>query len=236
MQRETLCVLPEKISESAYSTYFAGGTPRAGYKTLAAAVDVIAGRVRTATHPTYTYFYTHDLDAVAHQYGVDRPEVQAALLDLDRELQRLALLIGDRARIVISADHGFLDAPREARRQITAAHELARMLRCPPSGDARVLYFHVEPGQEERFREGFVKRLGSVFLLLSAAEAQCLQLFGPGPLSSVTRERIGDFLAVSLGREIIEYRPRHGSGLLTSLASHHSGLSPAEMRIPLILV
>jgi hypothetical protein len=236
MPRDTLSVLPEKIADSPYSVYSTGGRPRLGYKTLAGAVDAIAARVRAATGPTYTYLYTLAVDEAAHHYGVTRPEVRAAVLDFDKELRRLCGLIGGLARTVVSADHGFLDVPQERRHQFTAAHELTATLRFPPSGDARVLNFHVDPADDEQFRRSFHRRFGNHFLLLSTDEAQCLHLFGPGPLSAETKARLGDYLAISKGVDIVEYRPRYGQGKLVTLPSHHSGLSRDEMRIPLLII
>ena len=51
----------------------------------------------------------------------------------------------------------------------------------------------------------FRERWGRDWALLSRAEAEALQLFGPGPLSELAAERIGDFIAISAGRDVIVY-------------------------------
>ena len=104
-----------------------------------------------------------------------------------------------------------------------------------PSGDARVLYFHLRDGGEARVREYFRRRYGARFLLITTDEAERKGLFGPGALSPRARSRLGDLMAISYGAHMIEYRMAWGIGRIMAQASHHSGLTPSEMRVPLIL-
>ncbi len=109
------------------------------------------------------------------------------------------------------------------------------MLRFNPSGDARVLYLHVCDGAHERVRARFRERFGDRFLLITLDEAEALHLFGPGPILPHTRRRMGDLIAISAGSDVIEYRPGSRPAQITGDVSHHSGLTPAEMRVPLVI-
>ncbi|MCH8205998.1 MAG: alkaline phosphatase family protein [Chloroflexi bacterium] len=233
--RDPLSLLPERIAGSVYSAYAGGGHERRGYRGLRRAVDIAVARTRDSEGPTYTYIYTDRVDAVAHRRGSAHELVHAALVQLDRELARLHRGLDGRGVIVVSADHGFLDAPREARHQITASDPVLADLRFPPSGDARVMYLHVSHGAEDRVRELFQKRFGGRFFLISADEADALELFGPGPMSRETRSRIGDLVAISCGPDVIAYQPGRGPARLMSQESQHSGLTPQEMRVPLVV-
>ena len=115
---------------------------------------------------------------------------------------------------------------------------IASCLSREPSGDTRVMYFSLKEGQEARFRDEFVRRGDGRFVLLSTGEAVGLGLFGPGTPSSQTRERLGDYVAVSLGADVIRFRyPRPNAAQPSKTrVSTHSGLTPEEMRIPLILI
>lgn len=234
--RDTLSIFPERIARSVYSEYFCGGGPRQGYANLREAVDLTIQRVKNAQQSSYTYLYTNRVDDEAHRCGTSRPEVGAAVSDMDREMERLAAGIGDRGRIVISADHGFLDANRSDKHQIRVTDPVMEYLRFPPSGDARVMCLHVQDGAEERVRKYFRQRSGDRFWLLTTYEVESLGLLGPGPLSPESRRRFGDLMAISKGRNVIEYRPPGNSGRIMEEASQHSGLTPEEMRIPLIIV
>jgi hypothetical protein len=72
-----------------------------------------------------------------------------------------------------------------------------------------------------------------MFALISADQAEELRLFGPGPLSPITRRRIGTFLGIAAQPTALYYRPRRT--LVRVHVAVHAGLSPAEMLIPLIV-
>lgn len=235
LARDTLAMFPAAIVDSISSTYFSGGRARRGYRTLADAADIVVARVGAADPPTYTYLYIPQLDTESHRHGVTHPRVRAALLDLDRQMERMAEAFDGRARIVLTSDHGFLDTPPEARHPVRPSADLLASLRFPPSGDARVLYFHVDDGAGEQLRQSFKGRYGDRFFLISAEEAGRAGLFGPGPLSPETSSRVGDFIAISSGVDVIDYVRASGTGRVISSNSHHSGLTPAEMRVPLVL-
>ena len=59
-----------------------------------------------------------------------------------------------------------------------------------------------------------------------------MRLLGPGPLAPHTRERLGDYMALSADREIVLYSPESE---VAALKGFHGGLEPAEVRIPLIV-
>lgn len=235
MQRDTLALFPGRIAQSIFSAYFSGSRPRHGYKTLQEAVDVTVARVANASTPTYTYLYTPLVDNQGHRYGIGRPQVRAALQELGLQMERLATGLNGHGRIVLSADHGLLDAPASARHRLTPSYNLMEVLRFPPSGDARVLYFHLRNGADSGTPQAIKQLLGERFLLISVDEAESLALFGPGPISPLTRSRLGDMLAISQGPDVIEYEPSGVAGRVMREASHHSGLTPSEMRIPLVL-
>ena len=112
------------------------------------------------------------------------------------------------------------------------------MLDGPPSGDVRVLYFHLLEGRHYRFRELFEERFGERFVLLDAEDAERLRLFGPDDLTEECRHRVGDMVAISLGRDVMRYSRPEGNGpgdAFMRQIGQHSGLSPQEMLIPLIV-
>ncbi|MBI4282340.1 MAG: alkaline phosphatase family protein [Chloroflexi bacterium] len=233
--RDTLALFPGRIAQSVFSAYYSGGRPRHGYKTLQEAADVTVARVTHASAPTYTYLYTPIVDNQGHRYGVGRPQVHAALQEMGLQIERLATGLNGHGRIVLSADHGLLDAPASVRHRLTPSYDLMAALRFPPSGDARVLYFHLRNGADSGSTQALKRHLGDHFLLISVDEAEGLALFGPDPISPLTRSRLGDMIAISQGPDVIEYQPAGVAGRVMREASHHSGLTPSEMRVPLVL-
>jgi hypothetical protein len=241
--RSVASVVPAAIVNSVYSVYSSGGTPRLGYRSLAEAVEQVVDRVEEADGPTHTYVYTPLVDALAHDLGVGHPEVRDGVSAVDELARRLSAEFSDLgidARIVVSADHGHLDTAPDRRHPLRPSDPLLGMLDGPPSGDVRVIYFHLLEGRHYGFRELFTKRFGERFVLLDADDAERLQLFGPDELTEECRHRIGDMVAISLGRDVMRYsRPQanggSGNGAFMRQIGQHSGLSPEEMMIPLIV-
>jgi hypothetical protein len=217
------------------SIYFSGGRPRYGYESLPEAIQTIVERIQTARAPTYTYLYSPRIDTETHWLGVRHDGVRSAVNELNRFVATLAEGVAGRARIILAADHGLLDASVTARHWIKANEQLFSAVRHSLSGDDRVLYFHLRDGAEERFRAWLKAQYGDRFLLLSLGEAEELQLFGPDPVCPTVRDRFGDLIMISAGADVIEYVPTARIGRRVDLNAFHSGLSPAEMRVPLVI-
>jgi hypothetical protein len=229
--RDRVVVTRAYVAGSTYSRWWSGESPSIGYDRIPDAIDAVIGRVLSARAPTYTYLYLNQLDSLCHERGVTHPEVRTLLATIDRELERLHAGLRGRARLVISADHGHVDAGPEH----IVAHDspLAQLLRCPPSGESRVPLFHVRPDERDRFHEGFARAHGEAFALLPLDEVEALRLLGPDPLSPAARERFGDFMGIAHGYDTLRYRhpqlkPHRNLGV-------HAGLTPAEMIVPLLL-
>lgn len=235
-ERDTLIIVAANIADSPYSRYFGGGQKTYGYGSPEQGVTKTIQRVHDASEPTFTYLYISQVDSLAHLHGITRPEVKYALNEVDNEMARLAAGVGGKARLVVTADHGLLDAPPGARHTLRLNRQLNPLLRYPPSGDARIMYLHTRDWAAERVRRLFERRFGDRFIMITVDEAESLELFGPGTLSPKTRERMGDLIAISSGSDMIEYNAARGVGKSVQLNSHHSGLTPAEMRIPLVIV
>ena len=235
MKRDALIVIPGRIKDSVYSRYFNGGIESVGYRSIPEAVDIVAERVLNASDPTFTYLYIPRVDALAHIHGIARPEVRHALVQVDAELGRLHSAIGDKARMVVTADHGLLDATAPERHTLRPNREIQPLMISPPSGDARVMYLPTWTWAGDRMRRYFDRRFGERFAVIDLEEAIKLEMFGPEPPSDVTMQRLGNQIAISTGPDMLEYNVARGPGRMVQLNCHHSGLTPEEMLIPFIV-
>jgi len=226
---DTASFMPMFISDSAYSRYVTGGCPIYGYDTLPDALRDIRRRIEQAASPTFTYLYIPFVDQAEHTYGVYAAAVHAILRDVDRSLARLAAAVPPDVRIIVSADHGQIDVPDEDTYLIDEGDRLLDLLAAPPTGDPRVALFHVRPGRHDAFEHAFRDRFGEQFALLTTAEAEALQMLGPGSLSSLARQLSGDYVAIPRGSAILMYKPE------SPMRGCHGGMSRDEVRIPLIV-
>ena len=227
-------LLPQQIADSVYSSYQAAG-PAAGYRALAGASGSLVEMLKDGGEPTFAYVYVPHVDSEAHQGGPESSGVRAAILAVDRLVADLKAGLGESVAVVMTADHGHLGVTGADRRMIRATLAIPPLLASPASGDARVLEFHVRPGAHERFEEDFRTAFGRQFYLLTTAEVEELGLLGPGPLASRTRQRLGDFMAISRGPAVLGFQPSKASREALQQRSHHAGLTPAEMLVPLVV-
>jgi hypothetical protein len=232
MQRDALVLQPDYIAGSVSSNYFAGGAAQGGYARIRHALDAISRHVERASRPTYTYVYIPFVDATAHERGPYHAKTMDAAERADLRLAQLAERLRGRARLVVTADHGGIDMPKRSRRVYSSHDPLMAMLQAPPSGEPRTPVFHVRPQARESFVDRFRAELGDAFALVTPDEAAAEGLFGDAPLSDETRSRLGDFIGVALRGEALLCDP---SEELAVMQGHHGGLTPEEMRIPLIL-
>lgn len=157
---------------------------------------------------------------------------------MEAALQRLAAgLARHDARLVVSADHGLVTVPDDRRHVVASDDELAGLFSIRPVGEPRAPLLHVRPGAEERVAALFEERFGERYALLTTDEADALRLFGPEPLSPRTRARVGAFVAVARGSDVLlTLEPgATGPGGYDPMRGFHGGLLPAEVRVPLVL-
>ena len=233
MTRSAAVVQPRAIIDSAYSAYLSAGAERIPYDNLSDAAAAISARIHRAGQPTHTYWYVPNVDHQAHEHGCASPEVRTALLDLDAALAALASqLEGASARIVLTADHGHMDAG--AKIPLAADDPLCDHLRSA-SGDMRLSFFHVRKGEAEAFEGEFRSRFGDRLALITTDQLDELRLLGPDPLSEETRRRVGDYAAIALDASVFRYTGGFDEDRFMQQRSHHSGLSSHEMTVPMVV-
>lgn len=237
--RNVRAIQPAAYCGSVASRSVADDSHMCGAASLGEAVDLVLEHVESARGPTLTYLYWPEPDGVAHRHGTSHPRTIQMLHALDAALARLSEELCRRApgpaRIVVTADHGHLDAPRSARTQLDPGGPLAATLRAPPAGEPRALTFHVRAGCEARFAELAHETLGASHFLLDAHDVDALRLLGPVPVTPEVRARLGDVLAVSRGDAVAEMS-RRGEERAMVLRSNHGGFTPAETLVPLLMV
>jgi hypothetical protein len=232
-QRPVRILQPAIIADTQYTRYFTGGPAARGFDGLAAAVDALVTDI-VPDEPSFSYLYYPLVDATAHDHGPEAQEVDAELALVDRQLERLSNELPARSRILVSADHGLIGVPDSSKHVVQANDSLLGYLIAPPSGEPRVPIFHVKPGRLEGFAAAFRDRFGQAFALLAAGEVEELELLGPAPLRDETRARIGNFVAVPAGLDVFIYGPP-GDMTTFRMKGFHGGMTPAEMRVPLVL-
>jgi len=233
IKRDAATVTLAGIAESVYTKYGSGGTRRIGYNGIGEAFEITRRRVEAAAEPSFTYLYLPQVDSLCHDVGTRHSDVTRILGVIDSRLAALHKVLGGKAGIVVTADHGLLDTPRENRIIIAEGDEILSHLAVPPTGEPTLPLFHVHEGHEDAFVRSFETALGRHFALITPDEAEDLGLFGPAPLSPITRRRLGTFIGIAVEPAAVYYKPA-GAQAKTH-AAVHAGLTAEEMIVPLII-
>lgn len=233
-KRDSIFVMPASISESEFTQYQSAGARIPAYPDmeLDRGLEILVDHVARADWPTHDYLYFAKFDGLVHQMGTGHVDTINLLQRINASLERFARELQGRATVIVMADHGHLDEPSDGSIDISPDSAPGKLLRVAPSGDYRVAYFEVEEAKSEEFVRVFRREYGDWTFLLSIDEIDELRLFGPDPLAEVTRSRMGQWMAISRGARAFSYVDMPDSD---RLVSGHSGLSHAEMDIPLIV-
>ena len=234
--KAALHIMPEQIVGSAYSNYWSGGVSQIGYEAESPqqAVRLAIDRIRAARAPTCVYLYMPQVDSAAHMQGASHENTLKAARQMDALLEALAAALPNDARLVMTADHGHLDAPSGKSYALDASDEIVELCEGMPTGDFRAVYADVADEHLDAFRQLIQRRFGDDFIVLTAGEVERIGLFGPGALSDITRRRMGSALVLSTSGAVLDYRAMLGEDA-HPMVSHHGGLTPSEMRIPLVV-
>ncbi len=236
--RDTALIMPAGIIDSVFTRWMAGEAKRIGYHGHAEMVSATVQRVRQAEAPTFTYVYTPMPDTIAHEAGLDSTASSKAIDALDGQMQALEEAteeVRGGVRILLIADHGHLGIEDGTRFEVADRDSLCVLLTAPPAGDLRTQFWHVKAGAHEAFEAAFRERFGEHFFLLAASTVEELRLLGPSALTSEARARLGDYLSVARGSAVLRYAGFNGRDGYLRMRSSHSGLTPAELQVPLAL-
>jgi len=225
----SIVVTDERIAGSAYNVRHCRGAEVRAYKSVDELVSHIEAAVKSGNERKLVYAYWPDYDAASHQYGCESAEALAALAKIDAAFGRLAhRLSGTDSLVIATADHGFLDCPREDCLELPPA--LASLLRFPLCGERRVAFCYVNsPDFLQRARDW----LGDRAEVRPSRELADEGWFGGGTPHPRFAERIGDVAIVMRdGNTLKDWLPGEPRHLHIG---NHGGSSEAEMTIPLIM-
>ena len=198
---------------------------------LAQRVDATLRAVR-AQPRGLVYLYWGDIDKVGHVHGCDSHEWVAELESVDAELARLASSLPRDTALHITADHGMVDVPLEARPDIATDADLDAGVR-HVSGEPRCVQLHVRPGARDDVVDTWRARLGEDALVVTTEEAIEAGWFGT--VSASVRPRIGDVIAAMTGPVAVVDSRRHRPEL-RSLLGVHGSITADEVAVPWLVL
>jgi hypothetical protein len=192
-----------------------------------------AGRVSAelAAAPGLVYGYTAALDKAAHSAGIGSPRWHSAAARVDALLRRLVEELPGDAALLVTADHGGLNVPDDARVDLDADPRLSAGVRVV-AGEPRVRYLHTEPGAAGDVLATWSEVLAGRAEVCFRDEAVAAGLFGP--VAPDHLGRIGDVVVTCTGNTVV-LATGHEPPESALLVGFHGAATPAETAIPLIV-
>jgi len=201
-----------------------GGTYSEG-DAVARAVDAVNNGNRALT-----YVYVSALDLVGHMRGPDTEAWREQLSIVDRIAERLGAGVGSDTVLYITADHGMVHVPEDAKVDFDGTLALREGV-VALAGEPRMRHVHTTPGAAEDVRYAWQETLGADWIVATADEAVAAGLFGP-EVTPTARARIGDVIAIAAGNGgVVERRklPR-----LAAMPGQHGALTDDDLLVPLL--
>ncbi len=227
-------VAPRWIIHTGFNIRHSAGAERRAYDGLADFFPAIAASVGETPARKFVYAYYPVFDTIAHGFGISSPQCLREFAALDEAFSGfLASLAGTDTTVVVTADHGFIDAPAGHRIELENHPRLAGMLAHPLCGERRSAYCYVRPERHADFEAYVQNEFADSALLARSADLVMAGLFGPGAPHPRLAGRVGDYTLLMKDdctiSDLLPGEKRH------ELIGVHGGMSAAEMYVPLII-
>ena len=205
------------------------------------AANSLADRIHAAVEvghssatPSLTYVYAPELDMAGHANGWQSPQWTHALESLDAALAGVVPSLASDQGLLVTADHGMIDIPRESHVLFDSQPELLEGI-AHIAGEPRCLQLHFEAGLETDLRAAVLDRWresesGRAWVA-SRDEAIAAGWFGE--VDPEVRPRIGD-IVVAARKAIAYYDSREAQAKGRNMIGQHGSWSDEELRVPLL--
>ena len=222
------------IPRSRYSLAGTRWTRRFSFNTLKGLERRILAFARRRG-PGLAHAYWPDYDGICHAVGCGGRLASAHLEEIDAFLDRIvSRLRGTGTALVVTADHGLVDARPGCSLELRGIPDLYDCLAVLPSGDARGVHCLVRPARVREFLATVRKHLSRACACVPGKDLLESGAFGPGEPHAALPSRVGDFILLA----------REGCGFAATPAGfethfkvgNHGGMSAAEMLVPLWVV
>ena len=182
----------------------------------------------------YAWVYWSEVDHFGHLYGPDDERTAAEFAIFSQAMQHLFIdqlnpALRQDTLLILTADHGQLTTRKDAHYELRSHPALLRRLHIYPTGENRLTYLHIRPGQFEAVREYLERTWPNQFKTFDPAFAVEAGLFGPGLAHDGLLDRLGDLVIAWQDDAYIWWAQKDNI-----LIGRHGGLHPQEMLVPFL--
>ncbi|NLV80228.1 MAG: alkaline phosphatase family protein [Rhodococcus sp.] len=183
-----------------------------------------------ADERSLVYCYLGEVDTLGHVYGPESTAWLAQLTIVDRFVEQLAAALPSDARMLVTADHGMVDASRGRRIDFDHTPGLGEDV-AVIAGEPRCRHIHTD--HPDRVLERWRNELGDDAWVGTRDDVLAAGLFGPMP-PTAHASRIGDVVAIGRGESTVVRTD--GEWVMARLPGQHGALTDDELLVPLLQV
>ncbi|MEW6716566.1 MAG: alkaline phosphatase family protein [Chloroflexota bacterium] len=182
----------------------------------------------------FAWVYWGALDGLSHRHGPDDERIPAEFALFSTAFERSFLSkLSAKARndtvLMLSSDHGQIATPPNRLYDLRNHVDFTRRLHLMPTGENRLIYLFVRPGQIAAVSKYIEETWPDQFRVIPSVNALQTGLFGDGLPHPRVLERIGDLILIPTGNAYLWWAEKENP-----LHGRHGGLSPDEMLVPFL--
>jgi hypothetical protein len=184
----------------------------------------------SAHHPSLTYVYDSDLDWTGHKFGVASTQWLQQLAMVDAEAEQMREALPASTRLLVVADHGMIDSPRDARLdvdQVDGMRDGVALL----GGEARFRHLYCSARAVPDVVDTWREVLGDRATVLTRDDAIGRGWFGDVQPSVLPR--LGDVMVACQGDTAV--MSSRDFAYEDTLVGLHGSLTSTEMLIPILV-
>jgi hypothetical protein len=184
----------------------------------------------------FIWIYWGEVDHFSHFYGPDDERSAAEFSAFSNAfehffLRRLPNEAYEDTLLILTADHGQITTSVNPDNELRNHPGLIHNLHILPTGENRLIYLYIRPGQREAVREYMDLVWPNQFHFIDPAVAVEAGLFGPGEMHPHLLDRLGDLIAITRNDSYLWWASKDNF-----LIGRHGGLSDDEMLVPFLAV
>lgn len=183
----------------------------------------------------YIYAYWPGFDSISHKKGNGSRQTADHFYALAQKIHLFVKAIqGTDTTLIVTADHGFIDAPESRWLWLKDHPRLEETLTLPLCGEPRAAYCYVRPERVAQFEAYVREELAYCCDLHRSEQAIADNYFGLFEPHPRLADRVGDYILVMKENYVLketiwgESENRH--------IGYHGGVSSGEMFVPLIVI
>ncbi|MHA1791918.1 MAG: alkaline phosphatase family protein [Promethearchaeota archaeon] len=229
-------VIPLNYIGRPYNTVMSANAQQVGYELLDQLIDRSYNILKNNPGKKFMLGYWPGLDSTVHESGL----TSKVALEHVRELcdkfssliEKIRATLPD-TMVIISADHGMVDSPKDKNLKLDDYPEIQKSLTLPLCGEPRVPFCYIHPRERLTFLDAVKRDLGEKCELKTPGEMIDDGYFGKFTPHERFLERLGDYILIL--KKPFVFKDVLLGEQVTELIGYHGGLSEDEMLVPLIV-